>query len=528
MNLEMKNISKSFGPVQALIDVSFSVGPGEIHGLLGENGAGKTTLMNILGGGLPPDSGTIVIDGTEVHGMTPRKSNELGIRFIHQELSLCNDLKVYQNMFLGEEFTNRQIIRKQDEISRAQEVLDTLRTDIAATDLVGELTTAQKQLVEIARALLFKSELIIMDEPTTALNTQEIENLFSIMRSQKTQGVSFIYISHKMPELFEICDRYTVLRDGRFIQSGLFRDIDERQATELLIGKTFTKEVVKDQYAPSVSDTVALSVKGLCGELFHDVSFDLHKGEIAVVTGLQGSGMDELATALFGATPVTAGAIELQSGRLSLKQISHVMRSGVGMIPRNRKERGILPDLSISKNNSLAYFTALHRKPFVSDKEESERFENNRRRMDIKVGDPDDPITSLSGGNQQKVIIGKWLNIDADVYILDNPTQGIDVGAKFAIYRLINDIAGQGKAILVFTNEYPEIVQVADRCMVMYKGTIVKEFERKDFSEVAIMAYSTGTSMAEGTDDGTSPIMHGGPHCDTHDMNENDTKEQNS
>ncbi len=499
MNLEMKNISKAFGPVQALSDVSFSVGPGEIHGLLGENGAGKTTLMNILGGGLAQDTGTIIIDGKEVHGMTPRKSNEMGIRFIHQELSLCNDLKVYQNMFLGEEYNKAQFIQKKDEIQRAQEVLDTLRTDIKPTDLVTDLTTAQKQLVEIGRALLFKSEIIIMDEPTTALNTQEIENLFTVMRSQKELGVSFIYISHKMPELFEICDRYTVLRDGQFIQSGEFKDINEQQVTELLIGKTFTQEVVKDQFIPKITDEVLLSVKDLTGEMFKEVSFNLRKGEITVITGLQGSGMDELATALFGATPVLAGTIETKNGPLTLKHISNVMKNGVGMIPRNRKERGIIPDLSISKNNSLAYFTALHKKPFISYQEEAGRFEKNRERMEIKVGSPDNPITSLSGGNQQKVIIGKWLNIDADVYIMDNPTQGIDVGAKFSIYRLINEIAAQGKSILVFTNEYPEIMQVADRCLVMYKGRIVKELDRKSITEVAIMAYSTGTSLANDT-----------------------------
>lgn len=508
MNLEMQHISKSFGPVQALSDVSFSVLPGEIHGLLGENGAGKTTLMNILGGGLAPDTGTILIDGKEVHGMTPRKSNEMGIRFIHQELSLCNDLKVYQNMFLGEEFSNKaQIIQKKDEMQRAQEVLDTLRTNIKANDLVAELTTAQKQLVEIARALLFKSEIIIMDEPTTALNTQEIENLFDVMRSQKALGVSFIYISHKMPELFEICDRYTVLRDGQFIQSGEFKDINEHEVTELLIGKTFTQEVVKDRYIPNITDEVLLSVKDLSGEMFKDVTFDLHRGEIVVVTGLQGSGMDELATALFGATPVSGGTIATQHGPLSLKHISTVMQNGVGMIPRSRKERGIIPDLSISKNNSLAYFTALHKKPFISKQEEAARFENNRQRLEIKVGTPDDPITSLSGGNQQKVILGKWLNIDADVYIMDNPTQGIDVGAKFSIYKLINEIALQGKSIIVFTNEYPEIVQVADRCLVMYKGRIVKELPRKDMTEVAIMAYSTGTTIETDTKETKEPLV---------------------
>ncbi len=497
MILAMEHISKAFGPVQALSDVSFSVNPGEIHGLLGENGAGKTTLMNILGGGLEPDSGKIVLDGKVVKGMTPRKSNELGIRFIHQELSLCNDLTVYQNMFLGKEFSSYDFVKKQDEITRAQEVLDTLHCDILATDMVGDLTTAQKQLVEIGRALLFKSEIIIMDEPTTALNTEEIENLFTVMRSQQELGVSFIYISHKMPELFAICSRYTVLRDGKFIQSGNFCEVNEQIVTELLIGKSFTNEVVKDEYTPHITNEVFLSVKNLSGEVFKDVSFDLRQGEITVITGLQGSGIDELATALFGATPTTAGTISTRHGVLPTKHISTVMKNGIGMIPRNRKERGIVPDLSIVKNDSLAYFTALHKNIFYSKQVELERFEKNQQKMEIKVGSPEDPITSLSGGNQQKVIIGKWLNIDADVYLMDNPTQGIDVGAKFSIYKLINEIAGQGKSILVFTNEYPEMVQVADRCIVMYKGKIVRELARKEMTEVAVMAYSTGSTLAE-------------------------------
>ncbi|MBS5606616.1 MAG: sugar ABC transporter ATP-binding protein, partial [Enterocloster asparagiformis] len=247
MKLDMQGIRMEFGPVTALHDVDFHVGPGEIHGLLGENGAGKTTLMNILSGTFPPTAGKIVIDGKEITGMTPQKSKEMKIRFIHQELNLCNDLKVYENMYLGEEITNKTgLVDKKAEIARAQEVLDGMGVKISATALVADLETAKKQLVEIAKALLFQSELIIMDEPTTALNNQEINNLFTIMRGLKEQDVSFIYISHKMPEIFTICDKYTVLRDGRFIETGLIRDIDEHQATELLIGKTFVNANLKE------------------------------------------------------------------------------------------------------------------------------------------------------------------------------------------------------------------------------------------------------------------------------------------
>ncbi|MDR2766715.1 MAG: sugar ABC transporter ATP-binding protein [Treponema sp.] len=490
MNLEMKNIFKVFGPVTALKDVSFAVGPGEIHGLLGENGAGKTTLMNVLAGTFPQDKGEIIINGKTVSGMNPRRAGAMGIRFIHQELSLCNDLRVYQNMFLCGEFAYGPFISKKEEIKRAQEVLDYMDTGISATTLVGELETAKKQLVEIARALLFKSELIIMDEPTTALNTREIEHLFTIMNRLKGEGVSFIYISHKMPEVFEICGKYTVLRDGNFIETGEIKNIDEQRATELLIGKTFVAAKLKDTVQES--GKTVFKVDGLSGKTFSDVSLELRKGEVVVITGLQGSGTDELATALFGATAVTGGTVSLTSGQLDLHSIKRVMQSGVAMIPRNRKERGILPHLSIRQNNSLAYFVVKHKKLFVSPKEEHERFLANRKKMDIRAGSDTDPITSLSGGNQQKVILSKWLEIDADVYIMDNPTQGIDVGSKFSIYALVNEMAREGKSVLLFSTEFPEIQQVADRCIVMYQGRINTILDRKDITEVKIMAHSTG------------------------------------
>ncbi len=494
MNLQMKNIYKSFDAVKALTDASLTVSEGTVHGLLGENGAGKTTLMNILAGILSPDSGDIIINSKKITKMTPRESSELKIRFIHQELNLCNDLTVFQNMFLGSEIrTKVGTVNKKDEIVLAQKVLDDMHSNISATSLVGDLETAQKQLVEIARALLFQSELIIMDEPTTALNNTEIDNLFFIMKKLKAQGVSFIYISHKMPEIFSICDYYTVLRDGQFIESGMISDIDETKATELLIGRTFVSTNLKDSYPPCIQEEVYLSVENLCGTDYHDVSFDIRKGEILVITGLQGSGSADLAMGLFSANPVKSGTITTRHGPLKAKHLSDVMKSGIGMIPRNRKERGILADLSIRNNHSLAYFTSKHKKVFISKKEEAERFEKNRKSMSIKAASDLNLITSLSGGNQQKVIVGKWLNIDADVYLMDNPTQGVDVGAKFEIYKLIHELAQSGKAIIVFSNEYPEITQLADKTIVLYKGRINGVLSRDDLTEENVMAFSTGS-----------------------------------
>ncbi len=494
MILEMKHISKTFGAVKALQDVSFSVGKGVIHGLLGENGAGKTTLMNVLAGTFPPDTGLIEIDGEAIDSMTPRRAMELKIRFIHQELNLCNDLTVFQNMFLGYEYVKPGWrVDKKRELEHAQTVLDSMNSGIAADFLVADLDTAQKQMVEIARALLFSSELIIMDEPTTALNNREIEKLFSIMESLKEDGVSFIYISHKMPEIFRICDAYTVLRDGLFIQSGLIKDIDEHQATELLIGKRFVQAHIKDAIPSTITDETVLVAQNLAGKSFHDVSFSVRRGEILVITGLQGSGTDELATSLFGATNLEQGSLQGPKGPLDMKDIKKVMQSGIGMVPRNRKERGILPDLTIRYNNSLAYFVAKHASPLIHMKEESDRFSKSQKQLGIKVGSDLDPITSLSGGNQQKVILSRWLQLDADLYIMDNPTQGIDVGAKFSIYKIIAELAAAGKGVIVFTSEYPEIQQLSDRCMVLYKGRVAAVLEREDISEVRIMEYSTGT-----------------------------------
>jgi len=495
MNLEMKNISKEFGPVQAVADVSFSVGPGEIHGLLGENGAGKTTLMNVLCGTFPPTSGKIIIDGQEITAMTPKKASDMKIRFIHQELNLCNDLKVYENMYLGEEITKYRFVQYKEQVRHSQEVLDSMHVKINADALVSDLDMAQKQLVEIAKALLFKSELIIMDEPTTALNNHEIENLFTIMRSLKLQGVSFIYISHKMPELFEICDKYTVLRDGKFIETGLFADIDEHKATELLIGRTFVNANLKDENNTAIQPEVVLSVKNLTGTTFHDVSFDLHKGEIIAITGLQGAGSAELAQALFGALPHKSGSIEVKNTVLNTRTIKRVMTNGIAMVPSNRKERGILPDLSIRDNNSMAFFVSKHRKLLIRPKEENARFEKNRKILDIKVDLSSALITSLSGGNQQKVIVSRWLETEANIFIMDNPTQGIDVGAKYQIYKLIIDLANQGKSVLVFSTEFPEIWHIADRCIVMYKGGVNGDIRRSELTEVKMMAYSIGSNL---------------------------------
>lgn len=497
MIIEFKNIYKNFGAVQALNDVSFSIGEAEIHGLLGENGAGKSTLMNILGGVLPPSSGTIVIDGTSYTHLTPHQAVELGISFIHQELNLVNDLKVFENLFINRELTKGKIyLDKKEMIKRSKAVFKRMNIDIDPTLFVRELDTLEKQLVEIARAILFESKLIIMDEPTTALTDKEINNLFTIMRELKKAGISCIYISHKMPELFTVCDRYTVLRDGKFIDSGFFKDIDENKATELLVGRKIIEE--KDIHRPQLNTEVVFEVQELsCPPYFNDISFNVRKGEVVAITGLFGDGRGELSEALFGARKVTSGKILKNGKQLNLSSIKSVMKSGVGMIPRNRKERSIIKDMNILNNVSMAHFASQHKKFMIRNKEEFERFEKNQKVTNIKVGSPKDPITSLSGGNQQKVIFARWFELDSDVYLLDNPTQGIDVGAKFEIYKLINYLAEQGKSIIVFSSEFPEIYKISHRCIIMYRGEINKILKHDELNEVDMMYYSTGSNRKE-------------------------------
>jgi ribose transport system ATP-binding protein len=494
MFIEMKNITVDFGPVRAVDDVSIAIGPGEIVGLLGENGAGKSSLMKVLGGAIVPTRGEIVIDDKTETLSSTKTAAELGIRFIHQELNLCADLKVFENMFLGEELRHPLgFLDTKTMIARCREALHRVRADINPESVVSELQAAEKQLVECAKALIFDARLIIMDEPSTALTLGETENLFETMRKLKSEGVSFIYISHKMPELFDICERYYVLRDGALVSEGSFADIDENGITELMIGRQLAHDAFDDHVDASRPE-ILLKAKSLAGPGFEDVSFELHAGQVLAITGLQGSGRDQLADTLFGAAPFS-GELTVKERRVrSGTSIRSFMKRGVAMVPRVRKERGIHNDLSILDNHNMAYINSRSRTPWVSKVAALKRYDRERKAMSIKANHPADLITSLSGGNQQKVILGKWLEASADILLLDNPTQGIDVGTKFEIYHLILDLAKQGKAIVVFSGEPLEISKVADACMVMFKGRVNAVLERNQITERELMFYSTGAN----------------------------------
>ncbi|MGM9537941.1 MAG: sugar ABC transporter ATP-binding protein [Candidatus Onthomonas sp.] len=491
--LNMNGICKSFGGVPVLKNVRLSVEKREVHALLGENGAGKSTLMNVLTGVYPREAGTIVFDGQSYDTMTIRASERIGIAFVHQELNLFNDLKVYENIFLTREYTTRLGSLDKKRMRReAAALFQELGVDIDPEELVSHLKTSQKQLLEIAKALFFQAKLLILDEPTTSLNNAEIAHLFEILNRLKENGTSFIFISHKMPEIFALADRYTVFRNGEYIAEGRIADTTPEQITELMVGHSAGRGGLYQ--VRELGETV-LRVQGLTGEGFHDVNLELKKGQIIGLTGLQGSGSSELMQGIFGTVPVWGGTVEAFGKSVPANSIHKAMKSRIAMLANNRKENSVVPDLSLLENMYLAEHTLSAGKFHIRKAAEQKKFDRFRQLLNIKAQSSADGILSLSGGNQQKVFLARWLNTEAEILLLDNPTQGIDVGAKEEIYALILELAKAGKAVLINTLEIPEIQKVADFCTVFYDGTIVKTLGHDEIDEQTVMLYSTGSAV---------------------------------
>ena len=493
--LQMQGISKSFGGVHALTDVHLEVAAGEVHALLGENGAGKSTLMNILTGVIPMDEGHIEFDGKVYTHPTIRQMEDAGIAFVHQELSVINDLTVYENIFLNRELRNKwHILEKKKMIEKTLELFQRLGVDMDPMTMVSELKTSEKQLLEICRALHANAKLLILDEPTTALSNEEIAHLFEILTKMKSEGTAFIFISHKMPEIFAIADRYTVFRNGRYVSSGFIKDTDSRALTSDMIGQEYAD---KDVYEPRPLGDVVVELKHFTGQGFRDVNLSIRKGEIVAFTGLAGSGASEVLQTMFGVLPITSGSVEIHGKPIS-GHIDRFMAHRIAMLPSNRKENSVIPDMTIQENFQIAEHTLSRKKPVIRWKEEGERFAHQHKMLHIKSDSPQDPINSLSGGNQQKVFLARWLNTDADILIFDNPTQGVDVGAKAEIYQLILQFAQEGKTVIIKTRESPEIKKVSDRCVVFYDGAVAKIFDHDEISEQSVMLYSTNAIAEAG------------------------------
>ena len=486
--LRMSGITKAFFGVKVLDNVDFTVTQGEVHALMGENGAGKSTLMNILAGVYTRDHGTIVFDGKEFDNMNVNVSEHAGIAFVHQELNLFNDLKVYENIFLHKEIlTKAHTLDKKRMIAETSELMDRLGIDIDPVSFVGELETGKKQLLEIAKALHCNARLLILDEPTTALTNTEIDHLFEIVNRLKASGTSFIFISHKMNEIFRIADRYTVLRNGLFIGTGNVADITPTELTRMMVGSSYSDADVYE--ARPLGETI-LELENYSGNGFEDINLSVRKGEIVGFTGLMGSGVSELMQTVFGAMQPKSGTCRV-NGKPVTGGIHSSMKRSIGMIPSNRKENSVIPDFTLLENNYVSEHTLSGGKPFIAKKAEIGRFTRMRKMLNIHCNDENDLITNLSGGNQQKVIIGRWLNTDAEILLLDNPTQGIDVGAKSEIYRLILQLACEGKTILVNTLEIPEIQKMADRCIVFYHGHIQRILDHSEINEESVMLAAT-------------------------------------
>nr|WP_318541037.1 sugar ABC transporter ATP-binding protein [Terribacillus saccharophilus] len=472
--------------------VTFHVAQGEIHALLGENGAGKSTLMNILGGVHPFDNGSIQINGEEVKITNPRAAQEYGISFIHQELNVVSDLRVYENMFLGSEIRTRYGFLKVDEMcQKTNEILAKLGVDIDPKEYVRNLETSYKQLIEISKALLHKSKLIIMDEPTTSLAEHEVKRLFGLMNNLKQSGVSIIYISHKLKEIKEVCDRYTVLRDGELVGNGSMEEENLDTITKLMVGKSISQErLIQDHtFGSEVLEVNNLSSPGS----FSNISFTLKKGEIAGFTGLAGDGRTELFESLFGYRKTYTGEIKINNQLIKIDHPRKAVKAGLGLVPKDRKENAIIKDLNVIHNMSLSSIENFEKMAFIQEKLEKERFQYYKEKLNIKVHNPRITIDKLSGGNQQKVIIAKWLEVDTDIIIFDNPTQGIDIGAKQEIYHQIVSLAEQGKAVIILSSEAPEILKVCHQIYVMFQGEITASFKGEEVTEDEIMSYATGS-----------------------------------
>ncbi len=500
--LKMEHINKSFFGVTVLDDVSFHVKCGEIHALLGENGAGKSTLMNILAGVYKKDSGNVLFNGKKLADGSIHDAEQAGIAFVHQELNVFNDLLVYENLFLGKEKTTGYgRLRKREMIEETRKLFQELGVDIDPLELADHLDTGRKQLLEIAKALHSNARLIILDEPTTALNNDEIAGFFEIIRNLKNKGTSFVFISHKMPEIFEIADSYTVLRNSRYIHSGNIADVTPEEVTRYMVGENY---VTSDMYEPRPLGDTILELQGISGNGFSEIDFAMRKGEIVGFTGLAGAGCSEILKAVFGAEKLTGGRIIIDGRELADNKIHKAMKHKVAMVAANRKENSILPDMSLLENTYISEHTIHTKRQYIRKRQEQARYEHYREMLNIRAKSSRDAITSLSGGNQQKVILARWLNTEADILLFDNPTQGIDVGAKSEIYKLILELSKAGKTIIVNTLEIPEIQKIADRCIVFYHGVIAAELERSRIDEETVMLYATNAIFrkeAEGQDD---------------------------
>ena len=490
--LEMKGIRKSFSGVYALSGIDFSLEMGEVHALLGENGAGKSTLIKVLGGIYQPDEGEIFINGNEVKIRNVPEARANGIGIIHQEIVLVPYLTVAQNLFLGREVSGKfWTVDITETNRRAQEMIGALGVCIRADELVENLTIAQQQMIEIIKAVSFNGKIIVMDEPTSSLSNEEVEQLFELIRRLREQKVSIIYISHRMEELFRISDRVTVIRDGAYIGTRVTAKTNPNELVAMMVGRDLSNFYARDyndlEHAPT-----ALEVKELRGELFRDISFRVRKGEILGFAGLVGAGRSEIMESIFGARYFISGEVFCGGKKVHFKNPMDAIKAGVALVPEDRKKQGLVLGGSVGFNLTLASIRFYMNGISVSEKKRTKVVDEYMKRLRIKAASVDMEVRRLSGGNQQKVVLGKWLATKPEVLILDEPTRGVDVNAKYEIYQTINELAKQGIAIIMVSSELPEIIKMCDNVCVVRGGRLVATLGREGLTQEEIMRYAAG------------------------------------
>ncbi len=494
--LRLEGIVKTFPGVRALDDVSFSVMPGEVHALMGENGAGKSTLMKVLGGIHQPEEGQIIVAEVPTVMTSPLQAKSKGIVFIHQELSLAEELSVAENIYLGE-LPKRSFGRVDwgSLYAQTDAILSKLRVGFDARTRVGDLSIANQQMVEIARALTVDAKAVIFDEPTASLTDAEKVVLFDVISDLKAQGVGIIYISHRMEEIFKMTDRISVLRDGQYRGTLVTADTDEDEVTQLMIGRSL--DLTRAASTHDLGD-VALEVRNLsCGHLFQNVSFAVRRGEVLGFYGLVGAGRTEIAETLFGLRDPSGGSIHLDGKEIRITSPVDAIRMGLSLVPEDRKGQGLVLGMNCRDNMTLPQIGDLTAGPFVAEGAEIAIFDQYRDKLDIRTPGWKQTVGNLSGGNQQKIVIGKWLSMHPSVLIVDEPTRGIDVGSKSEIHNLIRELAAQGYAVIVISSEMPEVLHVSDRIVAMYSGRVMRTFTSDEVTEDNLIQAISGIASEQ-------------------------------
>lgn len=488
--VQMEGIDKSFPGVHALDKCRFDLKKGEVHALVGENGAGKSTLMKVLTGIYQRDDGKIWYKGEEIHLKNPKEAQHLGIGIIHQELNLMQHLTVAENIYIGREHMNGILLNIRRTNEEARKLLESLNIHIDPLTRMKDLSVAKQQMVEIAKALSFKSEVLIMDEPTAALTESEIEDLFRFIRELKKQGVGVVYISHRMDELKKISDRITVMRDGQYVNTVMTADTTIDQIIQMMVGRVIYEEPKTESTVPAGAPVV-LRVKNLSSQVVKNVSFELRKGEILGFAGLMGAGRTETARLICGADPMAGGEIYVEGRKVEIEKPSDAVKSGIGYLSEDRKRYGLAVGLNVTDNAVLASFEHYTRFGLINGRKTEKVVREYVGKINIKTPSTLQLVKNLSGGNQQKVVLSKWLIRDSSVLIFDEPTRGIDVGAKSEIYKLMNELVQQGKSIIMISSELPELMRMSDRIAVMCEGAITGFLDIKEATQEKIMKLAT-------------------------------------